>query len=174
MASLFILVKGVLLPLLPSIQVTITHQMMHQQTKPTHHSTSQLTKFYLPLILCFKMHHFYKNCLHTIGLGEIAILPTYFVTVIIISHLVTWPNAIFLLAPFAISPKVFVTFLQSPKFFGHFIISPIFTTLFFLLPKSCSMPMSPKLFFILDKMSGQKTTKSPIFCLYHQNHVDKR
>ena len=57
--------------------------------------------------------------------GEITISPTYFVTVIISS--VIWPNTIFLLATFAISPKYFVMSLKSPKYIGQCFI--FFTSL---------------------------------------------
>ena len=80
-------------------------------------------------------------------------------------------STIFLLATFAISPKHFVAFLKSPKYFGYFLYHH-FLHLFWS-PYSCSISISPKLFFISDKMCGLKTTKSPILCLYHQNLVDK-
>ena len=62
-------------------------------------------------------------------LGEIAISPTYFVSVIISS--VSWPNTIFLLATFAISPKYIVTFLKVSKTFWNLFYITIFSQLSF-------------------------------------------
>ena len=66
-------------------------------------------------------------------LGEIAISPTYFVTVIISS--VIWPNSIVLWAVFAISPKYFVVFLNNQNILSTVLYHPFFKTLFSFITK---------------------------------------
>ena len=82
--------------------------------------------------------------------GEIAISPTYFVTVLISS--VIWPNTstIFLLATFAISPNYSVIFKITKTVWPVFFITNFLTT-FFSSPNSCAISISPRLLFKLDK-----------------------
>ena len=59
-----------------------------------------------------------------------------------------------------------LTFSKSPNYFWPLCISIFSQVYFSSSPNSCTISISPQLIFILDKMCGQKTTKSPIFCLY--------
>ena len=115
-------------------------------------------------ILYFTLKHQKTSRNHKLLFWEIGVSPTYFGMVIISS--VIWPNTIFLLATFAVSPKYFVTFLKSPKHCCQCFIKLFATLYYFCHQFLWSISISPKSLCKSSKRVWSKTTKSPFFAFF--------